>query len=119
MLELKKISGPPKKIFRIGPFSQVEIQAFVPEPYWRLVATFPAGQAEHDLDIQNLKKCVINSPATPKLAAAAESAGEAVLQAHGQMGKIWDEREAIEKIETTFRCFSKLMDLKIGLAVSP
>jgi len=45
----------------------VEIQAFVPEPYWRLVATFPAG--------------------------------EAVLQAHGQMGKIWDEREALNALQ--------------------
>lgn len=100
LLKLRKMSGPPKHTVC---FSQVEIQAFVPEPYWRLVATFPAGQAEHDLDIQNLKKCVINSPATPKL--AARMAGEAVLQAHGQMGKIWDEREAIEKIEELLDVF--------------
>lgn len=40
----------------------VEIEAFVPEAYWRLVATLPAGDVS--------------------------------FQALGQMGNIWDEREA-------------------------
>ena len=79
-----KISGSPPKqgvcLFPNRPL-KVEIQAFVPEPYWRLVATFPAGQVlregmfqaeqlrfwvpfglengHDDLEIQNLK---ISSP---------------------------------------------------------
>ncbi|CAK8990534.1 DNA topoisomerase 3-beta-1 (DNA topoisomerase III beta-1) [Durusdinium trenchii] len=42
----------------------VQIEAFVPEPYWRLVATLPAGP------------------------------GQTSFQAHCQMGKIWQENEA-------------------------
>ena len=40
-------------------------------------------------------------------------AGEAVLQAHGQMGKIWDEREAILKIDLQFHPINLNSNLKL------